>query len=686
MMHRLALKTVGVVCVALISVTLLVHGAFAQSPSGEIKIQINQALGTQSDKYVAGKDTVIRVLLANAVTPKAGTDQVVVKRGSDTIVTLDPVAADSTKVVDFVCPNRAACGDWKAGDYTFAATVGGATATATAKFQDRRPLKILAVAVKANYGPGDVRVPDERWKKQGEFMKQVYPIAPEDYKWVLGQNLDASDDKFNLKTDDGMKELWIALANLQPQECAANPKAPVCYDLIVGFVKDRQGKDSNVQGYTYGAPANIITESDEDAPATVAHEVAHVFKAGDEYDQMGGAFNCAVNNPPPTFVGRDWNNRENTTFRCEKSVALPFPVGTASLVKAETDYPYEVGGRGALPDMASFMGSGIPQDKNWTTAELWSWLFDQMAPNATVAALHKAAPSDSIKYVAAFGMVTKEGKVTIEPWYSFTDTVAVKDPGGKYAIQAVDAMSNTLASMSFEPQFIVNSNPPKIVTDAPFELAVPFPDKTAAFRVVKGTDVLKVVPVYPNSPQVKILTPKANEKLDGKYTITWEAKHKDGATMYYSVEYSDNGEDWVALATEITDTKWEDDFTTIPGSDKTVGRIKVTATDGINATEAVSDLFNVPLKAPEVFIEDPVDNATFKVGEEVALSGAAYDLQDDWLYQDDQLAWSSDVQGDLGGGETLNIATLKPGTHVITLKATNSFKLASTAKVTIMIK
>ncbi len=193
--------------------------------TGNRQLQINQVLGTQSDKYVAGKDAVIRVLLKEPIAVNPAEQKVVVKRGSETVATLEPQpAGEPQKILNFTCPSRAACGDWKAGDYTFEATIGTATQSATAKFQERRPLRVLAVGVKANYGPGDVRSVEGKWKQQGDFMKQVFPISPDGYKWIIGQDLDLSDDKYNLKTDDGQREVWMALTNLQPQECTAIPK------------------------------------------------------------------------------------------------------------------------------------------------------------------------------------------------------------------------------------------------------------------------------------------------------------------------------------------------------------------------------------------------------------------------------------------------------------------------------
>ena len=667
---------------------LLANSVSAQGPATKIKIVATQVLGTQAAKFVAGKDTVVRVFLSEPVEANAATQKMVIKRGGTTIATLAPApASEPTQVIDFTCPSRAACGDWQAGDYTFEATLDKQKATATAKFQERRALRVLAVGVKANYGPGDVRAPVGKWKKLGEFMKQVYPIASANFRWVIGQDLDLSANVYNLKSEEGQLAVWEALTKLQPQECTVNPQAPACYDLIVGFVRDRQGAEGTTQGYTFGAPANIVTETDQDAPATVAHEVGHVFKLGDEYDQMNGAFNCSINPPPSTFVGRDWDNSDNTNFKCGKSDIQESPVGSGNLIPADPDFPYEVGGRGALPDMIGFMGSGATQESYWTTPQYWSHLFDQLAPGKSVSNIQRNAKiANPIRYVAAYGVISKDGKVTLEPWYSFTDYTPLKETGGKYSIQAVDTTGKVLGSRSFDLQFVTTSNPPRTLTRVPFELAVPFPEKTAAFHILNGTTLLQTVKVFPNAPEVTLLAPQAGDKLDGKYTIKWTGTHRDSAPLIYSVEYSDDGEDWISLATEITATSWEDDFATIPGNLKPTGRIKVTATDGVNATEAVSGLFTVSPKAPDVFIEEPEKEITIKVGAEIALMGSAYDLQDEWLVADDELVWSSNLQGELGTGELIYVDNLKPGKHTITLTATNSLKLSSQATVVVQVK
>ena len=335
----------------------------------------------------------------------------------------------------------------------------------------------------------------------------------------------------------------------------------------------------------------------------------------------------------------------------------------------------------------SFMGTGAKQEENWTTPDIWSWLFDQLAPGKTAAMLHTAALPAPIRYVAAFGYIGKDDQVTVDPWYSFTDTVRLADARGKvYTLQAVDVMSQTLASRPLDVDFVVHSNPPRSVDVAPFEQAIAFPEGTAAFRILKGDTVLKVIPVSPHAPEVEILAPKANETIAGAYTIRWTGRDQNGDPLRYTVDYSDNGEDWLTLADEITGTEWTEDFTEIAGSREMTGRIRVTATDGVNATEVTSALFGVPPKAPEVFIEEPANDAIFEPGDQVAFSGGAYDLQDEWLTEDEELVWSSDLQGELGRGEILTVDDLKPGKHTITLKGTNSLNLTSSAAIVLTIQ
>ncbi len=656
-------------------------------------VVVVQALANQSNKYVAGKDTGVLVNLNAATAVDSTTQQVEIKLGGNTVATLQPTPSDnSVTTLVFLCPNRAACGDWKAGDYTFTATVGGATAQAAATFVERKGLKILALPVKANYGPGDVRSPTGTWRTMGDFTRNVYPLAPDSFNWTLGAEVIASDDKYNLTTDTGQAEMFQEAVKAQPDACFQKPRpASVtgCYDKVVAFVKDRMG-NGTLQGFTMGYGTNIVVESDEDAAATVAHEIGHNYSLGDEYD--GGQFNCGVNPPPASYAGKDFNNGDTPApFSCTDSKINAFPNSSTSLITAADDVPFDTTGRGLLPDMGDFMGSGAPQNRNWISPADWSRIFDGLDPNAAPSGYESvglSAPSSQTadRWIEATGFIGTDDSVQLDPWAQYSETGTQDNTTGKtYTLQAVDSGGTMLAStalaVDFQPVDV-----PKPLTSTLFVADMPFPTGTAKFQIMKGDKVLKELPVSANAPTVTITAPAAGEAISGdQFTLKWTGDDKDGDTLTYDVEYSPDGETWDFLESGLTDTQMTVDTNDLAGTADATARFRVTASDGVNSGEADSEPFRLAPKAPEAEIDSPEANATFAAGANVTLQGVGLDDQDGDITSDQQLAWSSDIQGALGNGEVLNLNNLKVGKHTITLTVTNSQKLTGTTTVAVTI-
>ena len=206
-------------CAFVLVATAVVYG---QAPAIDT-IEINQAIGVQKNgarKFAAGKDTVVRALLASPVTVDPGTTSATVTRDGTLVATLSPNSYRMpTSAVDFACPSRQACGNWAAGSYTFEVTVNGATSSTTGttyQFVERRPLRFLAVPVKANYGGTVTQVAGDAWKRAGQYVRAVYPVAFDKFGWTVRAELDASASKFDLETDDGRRELWVELTQLMP--------------------------------------------------------------------------------------------------------------------------------------------------------------------------------------------------------------------------------------------------------------------------------------------------------------------------------------------------------------------------------------------------------------------------------------------------------------------------------------
>ncbi len=130
------------------------------------------------------------------------------------------------------------------------------------------------------------------------YLLDTYPIAEVNFEEA--KELDCSDPKYDVVAQgDGQKNLWDEVCKLQTK----NKEGKDRYDLILAFVPYRQDQGGG-QGFTFGKPANIITYTDKDMFPTVAHEIAHCYQVGDEYD--GGSLNNDVNYAPNGYKGRNY--------------------------------------------------------------------------------------------------------------------------------------------------------------------------------------------------------------------------------------------------------------------------------------------------------------------------------------------------------------------------------------------
>ncbi len=113
---------------------------------------------------------------------------------------------------------------------------------------------------------------------------------------------------------------------------------------------------------------------------------------------------------------------------------------------------------------------------------------------------------------------------------------------------------------------------------------------------------------------------------------------------------------------------------------------------GVNTLE--TDLFTVIGKlataatgpgntAPAVTIDAPLTGGLFNQGTAVSFTATVTDAEEPALGS--QLVWSSNVDGQLGTGAALSLATLSPGAHTITASVVDSGGLTAAANVSITI-
>ena len=89
--------------------------------------------------------------------------------------------------------------------------------------------------------------------------------------------------------------------------------------------------------------------------------------------------------------------------------------------------------------------------------------------------------------------------------------------------------------------------------------------------------------------------------------------------------------------------------------------------------------------APTVMITSPAPGLMVREGTAVRLAGSATDPEDGAL-ADAALAWTSSIDGALGRGASLEVASPSVGVHTITLTATDSDGNAGNASVSLLVE
>ena len=241
---------------------------------------------------------------------------------------------------------------------------------------------------------------------------------------------------------------------------------------------------------------------------------------------------------------------------------------------------------------------------------------------------------------------------------------------GSYAIALVGGGGHDLATFSFPVSFTPDWAQGASLESVPFSFLVPWQAGTTRIVLRHDGVELATLAVTANAPTVALTAPNGGA-LSGQQMISWTGADVDGDPLLYTVQYSpDGGANWTLLAMDLVATSLSWDTSQSPGS--TDGRIRVTATDGVNTGSDTSDAsLSLANHNPSAEIALPTGGSTFLQGYAVALAGGGFDLEEGRL-GDDRLTWRSDRDGVLGNGEELTVATLSPGSHVLTLTAQDS--------------
>jgi hypothetical protein len=211
-------------------------------------------------------------------------------------------------------------------------------------------------------------------------------------------------------------------------------------------------------------------------------------------------------------------------------------------------------------------------------------------------AIGRLAPIPDPDVLLVRGDVERSGEVTLGPFMVLPDGLPDLAPGtvGDYSIVLLGDSGQVLDAFGFDVSFAVYGPPPSLpeaTGRAHFVHRVEWREGVSRIemRDAQGT-VVASRDVTGGVPQIHLLEPNGGEvwRAGHEITIRWEASDPDGDDLSYAVALSyDGGESWIPLEVDLT----EMDYAWRSGAfrDGSDYLIRVTATDGVNTSSAVSD-------------------------------------------------------------------------------------------------
>ncbi len=280
----------------------------------------------------------------------------------------------------------------------------------------------------------------------------------------------------------------------------------------------------------------------------------------------------------------------------------------------------------------------------------------------------------------------KNGTVALLPFGTLIQSPAPDAPSaGAYLVRLRNGSGTLLQEIAFEPDRWEARGPDPEAGS--FLIGVPVDPDIRKVEIVHDGEVVASRTASANAPAVQVTSPNGGESLTGAtVNLQWTGSDADGDPLTYVVQYSpDNGVTWTALGVDLTATSAQIPRSSLPASAQ--GLLRVHVSDGfLTAFDTSNGTFTVANNPPFVALGDPDDGRLYVGDQLVFLDALSFDPEDGNL-ADSQLSWSSSLDGALGADNNFSVeaSDLSPGTHVITVTATDTQGAQATDTATIRI-
>ncbi len=411
-------------------------------------------------------------------------------------------------------------------------------------------------------------------------------------------------------------------------------------------------------GAQFSSEPNAVFVSQIAPDSTSAHEIGHTYGVTDEYAREGNFWDSATY-PYGTLAADGWDTYGWKVHKPAKISQAPFDL--RQWTTNETGNYYSMWGSkayipqdlGVLHRWGLWPGNPATHGSDWNS----QWMTDSNYGLLTTALLQPGAPPPpqaQIPLLLIVGRLYDNGTLVAIPLgvsqgtpqnVPFGDvTVTLLDSTGTYLNTSYGMLEGSPEEAALQPY-------------RSFALQVPWQAEVQSLTVSAGF----AMPVLINrsaAPSVSLAAALNGTAVD----VTWNSTDGNDSVVRVSLQVSaDGGQSWQAAALgQPANGSYTIPLFGFPAGSYLVG---ATASDGTGSAQDTAGPFDVADHGPTVAIIEPEADLTVSLGAEVSLAAFATDA--DTAVSQEEIAWSSDLQGALGSGHLLVLSTLGVGTHRI---------------------
>ena len=624
------------------------------------KIEVIQSVQTLSNTIplVEGKATVVRVypdvdagfaLVDGSLTGlrdgvSLGTLNADRPIGAGAITDWETARADAGSSFIFALPD-----EWLNGVVTLNADVStgdkSASASATARFNKRRPIKIAYIPISVNAASGDYQPITYRDViEMHEKLLARFPLGEVEMRILPAIDRYADPDSVlpghDFRYVSAVARRWELINN--------RDNMADYYVTIYGTESENYTGSWLFWGEPNGVTACGLRHDGQDCLMAI----------GNQFGLRPLIFTADGSAPPFDYV---------FPYNPSQTHIFGYDTATSQGVQIQSPDLYDV--------MSVEASDGLP---SWISDFHYEKVYLNFAPQPAAASAQGAhAPDapDAADYLYVSGLVgPNDGRfypVVLLENSPPPDKMDQHDNTGAYCVRSRDG-----AGVIEEQCMDLNLTNPGTGEQDSMGVFTAYLTPTPGLRILQllyNNNVVETLVIPQEPPNVQVVS----ASYDSAYQtiqVAWTTPLEDAPSLRYHVHYSaDNGASWTPIGIDLSPNDvryfdqafhWGVHAAQIKAS--TQARLRLIASDGFNETVTTSEAFTVPDVGPWVDIIAPANNFVVDAFP-ITLEGYAHDITSG--NRTDGATWTSSKDGLLGSGGKLTVAGLSDGIHTITLAA-----------------